>query len=101
METIRLMLRSMTSVLALCEHCAECASFADDGAIEVNAGSVLSLFQLNYENPITVTLVGENARRVLKDIEDDPRLNMQIVRSEDKNGQETGRNFAMYKKLYI
>jgi len=72
-------------MVALSEHCSDCNAKADDGNIEVNAGSILSLFTLDIEEVITVTIFGEEEKidATVQKIEDDPRLNSYIIFGEN------------------
>ena len=109
METrkLRLLLRTGSGIAALSEHCSKCRATADDGTVEVNAASLLSLFTLNIEDPVLVTLfgAGEIIEQVLADIGDDPRLQPFIINEEngcapveEKNGKE---KTFLYKKKYV
>ncbi len=103
-RAIRLFLRTSSGMIALSEHCSKCRATADDGNIEVNAASLLSLFTLDINEPITVTCFGdeETVNRVIQGLEDDPRLQSYIVNEEiglapiEDNIDRT----ALYKKLY-
>ncbi len=89
-DQFQLYLRSATEIMALSKHCVGCRAIASDGEVEVNAASILSLFLLNRTKPVTLMLKGDkvSVETVRQDIEDDFRLNRNIIQEEGEELEE-------------